>query len=94
MKTARRRTELLLAAAALLISAVALAGAGVKSALAAHESTTAQQSAAQPEIENENPFEAGENAIESSYVIGYTGVAVYPPGETPDRKSTRLNSSH
>jgi len=90
MKPPRRRTELLLAAAALLLAAGVLLAAGLKSALSPAESKEPQSGAAggkpfeaaQPEPTDESPAE-GSTAADASYVIGYTGVVVFPPVEAP-----------
>ena len=99
MKPPRKRTELLLAAAALLLAAGVLLAAGARSALAS-QPIEPQQGVSQPGAAMENPFEAaqpgtdtgsveGENSIPGSdtvnhsYAVGYTGIVVYPPGEAP-----------
>jgi len=78
-----RRPELLLAAGALLIAAATLLAAGAGSAA---------DDKADPHPEETfaylNPFEAGEAGTadtggeytQGSYVVGYTGVVVVPPG--------------
>ena len=83
MKPLRRRPELLLAAAALLIAAAALLAAGLKSALGKPAPPPEASQAA-------NPFEQAQPGAPDmpgqtggSYVVGYTGVVVIPPGEAP-----------
>ena len=82
----RRRPELLLAAAALLICAGVLVVTGAGRGKDAATDITMGQNAA-------NPFEQGEQSAQSSaadaagsYIIGYTGVVIYPPpgAETAD----------
>jgi len=86
MKPPPKRPELLLAAAALLVAAAVLLVAGAKSALVSPETT---QPGAAPRI---NPFAAGQpvaqaepgmpdsTGVAGSYVVGYTGIVVIPPG--------------
>ena len=90
----RKRTELLLAAAALLVSAVLLLAAGAKSVLAARQPAQTQPGAETAQQAGINPFEAaqtgtappgGSNPEDGSYVVGYTGVVLYPSGEAPLR---------
>jgi len=89
MKMPRKRTELLLAAAALLLAAGVLLAAGARSALASPKPTQPQIDAARA-----NPFEAAQPAADTapetdasqvygSYAVGYTGVVVHQPGEAP-----------
>ena len=81
MKPLRRRPELLLAAVALLVAAAALLAAGAKSALGKPAPPPEASLAA-------NPFEQAQpgapdtsGQTDGSYVVGYTGVVVIPPGE-------------
>ncbi|MDR2686478.1 MAG: helix-hairpin-helix domain-containing protein [Oscillospiraceae bacterium] len=86
MNSPRKRTELLLAAAALLIAAGVLFAAGARSAMSSPEPTQPQAGTAQA-----NPFETAqpgtdaaeinESQVNGSYAVGYTGIVVYPPGE-------------
>jgi len=85
MAQPRKRPELLLAAAALLVCAGLLVatGAGRGKEAAAANLITGQSAA--------NPFEQnGQAALSSvtdaagSYVIGYTGVVIYPPESGPE----------
>jgi len=107
MNKPRKRTELLLAAAALLLAAGVLLAAGARSALASagpdEPPGTAQRANpfdSQAGGAGGNPFEAPQPGVNpsgpndpaaadssqaspGSYVVGYTGIVVYQPGEAP-----------
>ena len=90
-KPPRRRPELLLGAAALLAAAGALLVAGARSGAAPQaplpQTTvvfTIAEGAKNPFEEPQGELPAPENIPPESYVVGYTGVAVYaqPPAAT------------
>jgi comEA protein len=103
-KQARKRPELLLAAAALLIAAGALFLLGAKGVISTQRQEPQATTTAAFAQSNLNPFEAALDALEpaapeqGSYVVGYTGVVIYPNTQvttqlavTPQPSSSLVN---
>jgi comEA protein len=80
MKPPRGRPELLLAAAALLVTAGVLLAVGLKGAPGKPEPPEETLTARANPFEFEVPGIPETTGMDSSYVIGYTGVVVITPG--------------
>ena len=95
MKPPRKRTELLLAAAALLLAAGVLLAAGARSALASR-SIEPQPGESQPGAAKNNPFEPQPGAaIESPFEAAQPGTDASPvEGESPIPGSDIVNHSY